>query len=44
MRLLAELHGMDRRVRDLREGLTELLERASPDVKHRHGDRPRGRA
>jgi hypothetical protein len=33
MRLLVELQEMDQRLRDLREGLTALLERASPDAK-----------
>jgi hypothetical protein len=32
MRLLAQLQEMDQRLRDLREGLTALLERASPDA------------
>jgi hypothetical protein len=33
MRVLAELQEMDQRLRDLRESLTALLERASPDAK-----------
>jgi len=41
MRLLAELKEMDQRLRDLREGLTALLERASPDVEGRATRQPR---
>jgi hypothetical protein len=33
MRLLAELQAMDQRLRNVQEGLTALLERASPDAK-----------
>jgi hypothetical protein len=33
MRLLAQLQEMDQQLRDLREGLTALLERASPESK-----------
>jgi hypothetical protein len=32
MRLLSELQEMDQRLRDVREGLTALLERALPDA------------
>jgi hypothetical protein len=32
MRLLAQLHETDQRLRDLQEGLTALLERSSPEA------------